>query len=67
MDAEFITPDECNYHFGLEGEKLMINVGSVGQPCDGDPRACYVIMDDKKSEIEFRRLEYDFATTIRTL
>ena len=67
MDAEFITPDECNYHFGLEGEKLMINVGSVGQPCDGDPRACYVIMDDKKSEIEFRRLEYDFESTIRKL
>jgi diadenosine tetraphosphatase ApaH/serine/threonine PP2A family protein phosphatase len=24
----------------------MINVGSVGQPRDGDPRACYVILDD---------------------
>ena len=64
MDSEFITPDECDYHFGLEGEKLMINVGSVGQPRDEDRRACYVIMDDKKSEIEFRRLEYDLESTI---
>jgi diadenosine tetraphosphatase ApaH/serine/threonine PP2A family protein phosphatase len=24
----------------------MINVGSVGQPRDGDPRACYVILED---------------------
>jgi diadenosine tetraphosphatase ApaH/serine/threonine PP2A family protein phosphatase len=24
----------------------MINVGSVGQPRDGDPRACYVVLDD---------------------
>ena len=27
----------------------MINVGSVGQPRDGDPRACYVILDDGPS------------------
>ena len=67
MDAEFITPDDCNYRFALEGEKLMINVGSVGQPRDEDRRACYVIMDDKKSEIEFRRLEYDFETTIKKI
>ena len=67
LDAEFVTPDECNYHFALEGEKLMINVGSVGQPRDEDRRAGYVIMDDKKSEIEFRRLEYDFESTIKKI
>ena len=39
----------------------MVNVGSVGQPRDGDPRSSYVILDDKN--IEFRRLEYDFETT----
>jgi diadenosine tetraphosphatase ApaH/serine/threonine PP2A family protein phosphatase len=35
----------------------MINVGSVGQPRDGDPRSSYVIFDDE--QIEFRRVEYD--------
>ena len=35
----------------------MINVGSVGQPRDGDPRSSYVIFDGE--EIEFRRVEYD--------
>ena len=34
----------------------MINVGSVGQPRDNDPRACYVILDDDR--MLFRRLEY---------
>ena len=32
--------------FPLGGIKVMINVGSVGQPRDGDPRACYVILED---------------------
>jgi predicted phosphodiesterase len=53
---EFITPDECNYVYRLTGEKTMINVGSVGQPRDNDPRACYVILDGE--DVIFRRLEY---------
>jgi hypothetical protein len=34
----------------------MINVGSVGQPRDSDPRTCYVILDGNR--VVFRRLEY---------
>ena len=37
----------------------VINAGSVGQPRDGDPRACYCVYDTDKFEIEFRRVEYD--------
>lgn len=66
-DGEFIQPDECDYKFKLDDEKLMINVGSVGQPRDEDPRACYVIMDDKKQELEFRRLDYDVDTTVKKI
>ena len=36
-----------------------MNVGSVGQPRDGDPRATYVIYDPKERKIRYRRLEYD--------
>lgn len=39
--------------------KYLINVGSVGQPRDGDPRASYAIYDDEKASIEIRRVEYD--------
>lgn len=42
-------------------KKLLINVGSVGQPRDHDTRACYVIVDD--SNLIFRRVEYDFNIT----
>ncbi|TFG41261.1 MAG: metallophosphoesterase [Syntrophobacterales bacterium] len=41
------------------GKKYFINVGSVGQPRDGDPRCAYVIYDMKTREIELRRLQYD--------
>lgn len=43
---------------GLErGERMIVNVGSVGQPRDGDPRLSYVLFDGAK--IDFVRLEYD--------
>ncbi len=42
--------------------KYFINIGSVGQPRDGDWRASYVIYDLDKRTILFRRLEYDLAT-----
>ncbi len=41
------------------GRKYFVNVGSVGQPRDGDPRATYVIYDPKERKITYRRLEYD--------
>ena len=51
--------------YPLSAEKAIINVGSVGQPRDGDPRACYVILDDKT--VHFRRVEYPFDKTLRKL
>ena len=39
--------------------KYFINAGSVGQPRDGDPRACYVIYDHAAKLIVFRRVDYD--------
>ena len=41
------------------GRKYFVNVGSVGQPRDGDPRASYLIYIPKERKIVFRRLEYD--------
>jgi diadenosine tetraphosphatase ApaH/serine/threonine PP2A family protein phosphatase len=46
-------------------ETLFVNVASVGQPRDGDARACYVVFDG--STVRFRRVEYDVATTMRKL
>jgi len=43
--------------------KYFINAGSVGQPRDGDWRACYSIYDMESKQISFRRLEYDIEKT----
>lgn len=40
-----------------QAERYIMNVGSVGQPRDGDPRAGYAIVDDEKMEIV--RVPYD--------
>ena len=39
---------------------LFVNAGSVGKPKDGDPRACYVVIDTAgEVTVEFRRIPYD--------
>ena len=45
------------------GKKYFINVGSVGQPRDGDPRASYAIYDLLENCIELRRIAYDYRLT----
>jgi predicted phosphodiesterase len=41
------------------GKKYLVNVGSVGQPRDGNWRAAYCIYDSANEEVELRRVEYD--------
>lgn len=43
------------------GKKYFINVGSVGQPRDGDNRAAYVIYDMGARQVDLRRVAYDIA------
>ena len=41
------------------GHKYLINVGSVGQPRDGDWRAAFVIYDSDKGLVTLHRIPYD--------
>ena len=41
------------------GKKYFVNVGAVGQPRDGNPKAAYVVYDLNEGTIEIRRLDYD--------
>jgi len=43
------------------GKKYFVNVGAVGQPRDGNPKAGYVVYDMDEGTIELRRLDYDIA------
>lgn len=41
--------------------RFLINVGSVGQPRDRNPNACYGILDTEQNYFEHRRVQYDVA------
>jgi len=60
---EFNSPEDLGgkFEFDEGSAKAIINVGSVGQPRDGDPRSCYVTVEPGK--LEFHRVEYDIQTT----
>lgn len=60
QDANGYTDSVRDNPFPLiDSRRYIINVGSVGQPRDLDPRACYVIYDGNRRTIEFIRLEYN--------
>jgi predicted phosphodiesterase len=59
---QFHSPAEIDHVYRLDGRKVLCNVGSVGQPRDGDARACYVLFDG--DSIRYRRVEYDIETTV---
>jgi len=47
----------------IEKRRFIINVGSVGQPRDLDPRACYAIYDGNTNALEIIRIEYNIPLT----
>lgn len=65
-DFRFYSPAGLNYKVKLTGgRRFYVNIGSVGQPRDRDPRACYVIWDN--DIVEFRRVEYDIKKTMEKI
>ena len=66
---QFHSPEEIDHTYKLDGRKTLCNVGSVGQPRDGDPRACYILLDDGEvgTTIKYRRVEYEVEKTIRKI
>jgi diadenosine tetraphosphatase ApaH/serine/threonine PP2A family protein phosphatase len=49
------------------GYRYIINVGSLGQPRDGNPDPVFAIYDTESARIVFRRFHYDLAATQRKI
>ncbi|MBM4019116.1 MAG: metallophosphoesterase family protein [Planctomycetes bacterium] len=62
---EFFTPAQVGHKYAVADRKVIINVGSVGQPRDLDPRACYVTVDGR--DIRWHRVEYNYKTTMEKI
>jgi diadenosine tetraphosphatase ApaH/serine/threonine PP2A family protein phosphatase len=63
-EPRFYTPRELSgeYRFPDPPQKVVVNIGSVGQPRDRDPRACYLELDD--TACRWNRVEYDVQKTV---
>ena len=58
--SEKILPENKNEkHFFSQNSKYIINVGSIGQPRDRNPRLSFVIFNEDEWSVEYVRLEYD--------
>jgi predicted phosphodiesterase len=57
---------KCYIHDGLHLEakedcKYIVNIGSVGQPRDGNPQACYAVYDPEEETVQIKRVSYDVS------
>jgi predicted phosphodiesterase len=63
--GRFFRPSDIANEYAFGSEKVMINVGSVGQPRDGNCHASYTIMSDEG--VRFRRVPYPVEETARKI
>jgi len=63
--GRFLAPSEIDGAWQVD-EQAIVNIGSVGQPRDGDPRSSFVTYDGDGNggTVRFHRLAYDVEATM---
>jgi diadenosine tetraphosphatase ApaH/serine/threonine PP2A family protein phosphatase len=56
-NVEAVRPSDGS-ELVLDGRRVLLNPGSVGQPRDGDPRASALIIDTEARRVTWRRVAY---------
>jgi len=64
-DLDYQRPVDIDYLYHIDERKVVINVGSVGQPRDYDNRASYALFDGET--VRWVRVEYEFEKTIEKI
>ena len=68
LEGEEIYPIEIlpgeEVSIGENIDKMWVNVGSVGQPRDGDNRSSFMVWDTERKSIEYHRVEYPYKKTM---
>jgi diadenosine tetraphosphatase ApaH/serine/threonine PP2A family protein phosphatase len=59
------NPEQLGGSYRVGRERAIVNIGSVGQPRDGDTRASFVTFDG--DTVRFHRVSYDFEATMRKI
>jgi predicted phosphodiesterase len=60
--GSYSTPEEAKIKL-VDDYRYLINVGSVGQPRDGNPDASYLLLDEEEKTAEIRRVAYPVEDT----
>jgi diadenosine tetraphosphatase ApaH/serine/threonine PP2A family protein phosphatase len=60
--VELVRPSDGS-RLTLDGRRLLLNPGSVGQPRDGDPRASFLVLDTEAGRVTWHRVGYPIAAT----
>jgi diadenosine tetraphosphatase ApaH/serine/threonine PP2A family protein phosphatase len=57
------------YHRILPSGRHVVNAGSVGKPKDGNPNACYLVLEANGSDliVTFRRVPYDLERAAQAI
>jgi len=63
--GQFLSPDQIDRTYTLKQSRVHVNVGSVGQPRDGNRDSSYVVVDGQ--DVHFRRVPYDVKKTARKI
>ncbi len=61
------TLSESNPLYLKEGRKYIINIGSVGQPRDYDPRASFGVIDTEEKRVQLIRVSYEIEVVQRKI
>jgi diadenosine tetraphosphatase ApaH/serine/threonine PP2A family protein phosphatase len=61
-DDDFTISDELAVKL-LKGHKYLFNIGSIGQPRNGDNRASFAVFDSDAQVVTRYRVPYDLAST----
>ncbi len=61
-DLTWRSPADLGGTFDTQGAACLVNVGSVGQPRDGDVRSCYALFDGRT--LTWRRVPYDVQAAV---
>lgn len=72
--SEYVENDNLKYNLTLnsrieldQNSRYIINVGSVGQPRDGNPDAAFGILDSTDQIYELKRISYDINKTFQKM
>jgi diadenosine tetraphosphatase ApaH/serine/threonine PP2A family protein phosphatase len=62
-----IVSEDGQVNLYRSNKRHLVNVGSIGQPRDGNPRAAFGFADTERNLLEIIRVEYDIESSARAI